>query len=294
MILVIGGRSKIGSALIESLLSDDVGVRALVRSEEERIGLPSGVQAALGDLADGDSLTAAMTGVQKVFLLSSAHADALTWHRNAIDAAQGAGVELLVRSSILGAGRESPAEFVNGHVAADRHLEQSGLDYVIVRPNLFLQNIPESTIPSIQKNGTFYANAGQARISMVDTRDVAAVAAVVLTEPGHAGGHYDVTGPEALSYDDVALKLSRALGREINYVDAPDEAIRDALRGFGLDTWFVEALTGLYQDYRRSGTDGYAAQVADTVQRVTGRPARSLDSLLEEITADAPANSSGS
>jgi uncharacterized protein YbjT (DUF2867 family) len=118
---------------------------------------------------------------------------------------------------------------------------------------------------------------------MVDTRDAAAVAAIVLTEPGHVGAHYDVTGPEALSYGDVAAKLTGALGRQVSYVDAPDEAVRGALVGAGLDAWFVDALVGLYQDYRRSGTDGYAAQVTGTVERLTGRRPRSLDDLLGEI-----------
>lgn len=81
-------------------------------------------------------------------------------------------------------------------------------------------------------------------------------------------------------------KLTRALGRQITYVDAPDEAVRDALLGAGLSAWFADALVGLYQDYRRSGTDGYAAQVTDTVERLTGRPARSLDDLLAEIAPD--------
>jgi uncharacterized protein YbjT (DUF2867 family) len=192
-------------------------------------------------------------------------------------------VGLLVRSSILGAEAGSPAEFISAHTQCDRYLEQSGLGYVILRPNLFLQNIPESTIPSIDADGRFYVDAGDARISMVDTRDVAAVASVVLTESGHAGEHYDVTGPEALSYHDVASKLSSALGREIAYVDAPDDAVRRALRGFGLDQWFVDALIGLYQDYRRSGTDGYASAVTNTLERVTGRPPRSLDDLLSEL-----------
>jgi uncharacterized protein YbjT (DUF2867 family) len=195
-------------------------------------------------------------------------------------------VQLLVRSSILGAGRESGAEFITAHTVSDRYLESSGLPYVILRPNLFLQNIPESTIPAIDTSGNFYVNAGQARISMADTRDVAAVAAATLTEDGHAGAHYDVTGPEALSYSDVAVKLTSALDRQISYVDAPDGAVRQALLDAGLNEWFAGALVGLYQDYRLSGTDGYAAQVTDTVQRVTGRPARSLDGLLGELARD--------
>ncbi len=288
MILVIGGRSKIGAALITELLDRGEHVRALVRAGEAAGGLapgalPAGAEAVTGDLADEGSLVTAMAGAEKVFLLSSPHPDAVGWHRHAVDAARRSQVQLLVRSSILGADRDTPAEFISAHTACDRYLEASGLPYVIVRPNLFLQNVPESTIGSIDASGTFYADAGQARISMVDTRDVAAVAAVALTEPGQAGTHYDVTGPEALSYADVAARLTSAMGRRINYVDAPDDAVRQALLGAGLSEWFAGALIGLYQDYRESGTDGYAAQVSATVQEVTGRPARSLDDLLEEI-----------
>lgn len=283
MILVIGGRSKIGAALIDGLLEKGQQVRALVRADEPTDGLAAAVEIVTGDLADEGSLVTAMERVEKVFLLSSPHPDAISWHRNAIDAARRTEVQLLVRSSIIGADLQSPAEFVKAHTTSDRYLQDSGLPYVIVRPNLFLQNIPASTIPSIDASGTFYVDAGNACISMADTRDVGAVAAVVLTQPGHVGAHYDVTGPEALSYTDVADKLTRALGRQITYVDAPDEAVRDALLGAGLNAWLVDALVGLYQDYRRSGTDGYAAQVTDTVERLTGHPARSLDDLLAEI-----------
>ena len=283
LILIVGGRSKIGAALIDDLLALGQQVRALVRPGEPANGIPGGVETVAGDLADEGALVTAMSGVERVFLLSSPHPAAVGWHRNAVDAARRTEVQLLVRSSILGAGRETRAEFITAHTASDRYLEDSGLPHVILRPNLFLQNIPESTIPGIDASGNFYVNAGQARISMVDTRDVAAVAAAALTEDGHAGAHYDVTGPEALSYSDVAAKLAGPLGRQISYVGAPDEAVRQALLGAGLNEWFSGALVGLYQNYRMSGTDGYAAQVTDTVRRVTGRSARSLDDLLREL-----------
>jgi uncharacterized protein YbjT (DUF2867 family) len=274
------------------LLRRDQQVRVLMRTGEPVGGLGAGrgsgprpavAETVIGDLADAGSLVRSMQGIEKVFLLSSPHPDAVRWHRNAIDAARRTDVQLLVRSSIIGAGRESAAEFISAHTACDRYLADSGLPHVIVRPNLFLQNIPGSTIPSIDASGNFYVDAGEARLSMVDTRDVAAVAALALTEPGHVGARYDVTGPEALSYTDVAAELTGAMGRQITYVDAPDDAARKGLLGAGLTEWFANALVGLYQDYRRSGTDGYAAQVTDTVERLTGRPARSLNDLLSEI-----------
>jgi uncharacterized protein YbjT (DUF2867 family) len=111
------------------------------------------------------------------------------------------------------------------------------------------------------------------------------VAAALLSSSGHEGKAYDVTGPEALSYEDVATKLSAALGRRITYLAASDDAIRSALDGFGLPPWFAGSLVDLYQDYRRSGTDGYAAQVTDAVQQLTGRAPRTLDQLLTELPA---------
>jgi uncharacterized protein YbjT (DUF2867 family) len=287
MILVVGGRSKIGAALIGELLARGEAVRMLVRPGEAKAAPPDGVETVTGDLADTDSLRAAVAGADRVFLLCGPAENEVELNRNAIDVAAAAGVRLLVRSSILGSDTDSAATFVRNHGASDAYLRASGVPNAIVRPNMFMQNVPQNTIPTIGEDGVFYANAGDARLSMVDTRDVAAVAATLLTEPGHEGEAHDVTGPEALSYEDVAGKLSDALGRQVTYVDAPDDAAGAALRGFGLGEWMVGALVDLFQEYRRSGTDGYAAQVTDTVQRLTGRAPRSLDDLLAEQPAPA-------
>jgi uncharacterized protein YbjT (DUF2867 family) len=288
MILVIGGRSKIGSALIDGLASRGEQVRALIRSGESAESLPTGVESVVGDLADPDSLRAAASGVDRMFLLCGPAENEVELNRNAIDVAKDAGVGLLVRSSILGSDPASSATFVRDHGAADAYLKESGVPHAIVRPNLFQQNVPENTIPSIDGDGNFYANAGDSRLSMVDTRDVAAVAAEVLTSSGHEGEEYGVTGPEAVSYEDVAAKLSSSLGREITYVPAEDDAVAGALAGYGMGDWLVGALVDLYQEYRRSGTDGYAAQVTDTVERLTGTPPRTLDALLDELPAASP------
>jgi uncharacterized protein YbjT (DUF2867 family) len=282
MILVIGGHSKIGSALIDDLVARGEQVRGTVRSGESADSFPAGVETVLGDLADRASLDAAMEGADKLFLLCGPTQDEVEFNQNAIDAAAAAGLSLVVRSSILGADPNSPATFVRDHGISDAALRDSGLPHAIVRPNMFMENVPENYVPSIDQNGNFYANAGQARLSMVDTRDVAAVAAALLTESGHQERIYDVTGPETLSYQDVADMLSSRLGRQINFVDVPDDAVRQTLLGFGMGEWMAGGLVDLFQEYKRSGTDGYAAAVTDTVQRVTGRAPRSLDMMLEE------------
>lgn len=281
MILVIGGRSKIGSAVIDELVARGQRVRALAR-RSENAQFSDGVEPVAGDLADPASLVAAMDRVERVFLLCGPREDEVELNKNAVDAAERADVELLVRSSILGADPDSVSTFARDHGMCDAYLRQSRVDHAIVRPNLFMQNIPETTVPSIGEDGVFYANAGQARISMVDTRDVGAVAAVLLTEPGHVRDEVDVTGPESLSYADVADRLSAVLGRKITYADASDDAVRQALSGAGLGHWMANSLVELFQDYRRAGEHGYTAEVTDSVQRLTGATPRTLDRLLAE------------
>ena len=287
MILVIGGRSKIGAALVAELLAQGEQVRVLVRAGESASSLPAAAGALTGDLADEGSLVTAMQGVNRVFLLSSPHSDAVSWHRNAIDAARRTQVQLLVRSSILGADRESPAEFISAHTACDRYLEDSGLPHVIVRPNLFLQNVPESTIPSVDASGTFYADAGEARISMADTRDVAAVAAVVLTQPGHAGA--------ALRRHRSASAVLRGCRRQAHQRDGPPDQLRQCARRCGpagaagrragrvVRERAGRPVSGLPPfRVRRLRRPGHQHRPAG----LTGRPARSLDNLLGEIAPD--------
>jgi uncharacterized protein YbjT (DUF2867 family) len=279
MILVIGGRSKIGSAVLDELVRRGASARALLRSSEQS-AFPPPIETVTGDLGDPASLEGAMHGVEQVFLLCGPRPDEVALNRNAIDAARASGVRLVVRSSILAADPAATATFVRNHGESDAYLAGSGIPHVIVRPNYFAQNVPEAVIPTIDGDGRFYANLGDARLSVVDTTDVGAVAAVVLTNPGHDGKTYDVTGPEALSYADVASKLSSRLGRPVEYVDVPDAATQSALASAGLGDWLVDSLVSLFAQYRSSGTDGYAAQVTDTVQELTGKPPHSLDDVL--------------
>lgn len=276
MILVIGASSRTGRELVRLMTAGGQAVRTLARPG----GVVTGPEAVVGDLADPAALSRAMSGVSKVFLLSSAAPDELAWHRNAIDAAAQAGVSLLVRSSILGADPASPARFLADHGEADQYLRESGVPQVILRPNFYMHNVSELWPPTLAEDGSYYAPAGEARISMADARDVAAVAARVLTANGHDGQAYDITGPEALSHSEACAKLSAALGRPVRYVPVDDTTARSAMLDAGLDAWLADGLIELYQDYRRSGRDGYAAQVTGAVHAVTGTPARTLDQAL--------------
>jgi uncharacterized protein YbjT (DUF2867 family) len=287
-ILVTGASSQLASTLIGELLSRGHAARALVRAGDFRASFVAPIDMAVGELTDPPSLTRAMDGVDRLLLLSQPDRDEVQMTRNAIEAARRADVQLIVRVSMLGASPSSPAVSMRNHGLSDRLLESAGIPHVILRPNLLSQTIIGETIPSIDADGRFLLNAGTARISMVDARDVAAVAAVALTEPGHEGRIYELTGPEALSYSEVARRLTRAIGWPTTYVDAPDDAMRERLLARLGDEWMANAGIELFQEYRRSGAFGYAAAITETVERLTGSAPRTLDALIAEWLPDTP------
>jgi uncharacterized protein YbjT (DUF2867 family) len=287
-ILVVGARSRVGGELVRLLLQRGAAVRVLSRSGAG----PAGARAVRGDLDDAASLRAAVDGAAAVFLLSSPGERQAEQHARAVDAARTGGVRHLVRSSILGADPAADCLLRRLNGAADEHLRASGVPSTVLRPHYFQQNVPDLAVPALVPDpagsgaSLLHAAVGSARISMVDARDVAAAAAAVLTAPDHGAEHhglrYDLCGPEALDHDGVAARLSRHLGRPVVHADVPSAVARDALLAAGAPAWLAGALADLYDDYRRSGPDGYAAATPPDVEALTGRPARSLDALLAE------------
>jgi uncharacterized protein YbjT (DUF2867 family) len=278
--LVIGGRSRTGQELIRLLVAADVPVRALTRSSESPL---EGVGNVPGDLSKPSTLSEAMDGADRVFLLCGTAHDEAAWLRNAIDAAAAAGVGHLVMSSILGSDPASASRFNRHHGEADAHLAASGVPYTVLRPNMYMHNVTQMWPPQIGPDGNYYAPAGDARLSAVDARDVAAVAFSVLGAPdAHLGRSYDLTGPAALSFAECCAQLGSHLGRSVSYVAVPDEAAREAMLSAGLPRWMVDGLIELFQDYRRSGTSGYAAAVSGSVEEITGRAPRTLGQALTE------------
>ena len=135
-----------------------------------------------------------------------------------------------------------------------------------LRPNLYMQGLL-ALAGSIKSDGRMLAPAGNARVSIVDVRDIAAVAAEALTQHRHRGKSYDITGPESLAHADLAAQLSTVLGKEVTFVDIPEGAMRDALLSFGFPAWQADGLIEDYAHYRR----GEAAAISPDVEEVTGR-----------------------
>src|SRR5215471_9436002 len=274
-ILITGATGHIGRELTKSLSAQNIPFRAMVRSAKgvETVGALGCSEAAIGDFDDPELLARAMEAIQRAFLLTNSSEYAETQQSNFVDVAQRAGVKHIVKLSQWAADANSPVRFLRYHAAVEQHIKESQMAYTFLRPNLFMQGLLTFREP-IMTQGKFFAAAGAAKISVIDVRDIAAAAVAALTEDGHDGRTYDLTGPEALSHSEMAAKLSQVLHRQLEYVDVPPEVMKEALLRVGFPLWQADGLVEDYAHYRR----GEAATIASGVEDATGAPPRSFDS----------------
>ena len=291
MIAVTGATGTIGSHLLPSLAERGVEVRALSRDPPRTAGREgAGVTWAAANLADRDGLAATLRGAERLFLLTGNAEDMVRLEKNAVQAAERAGVERVVKLSALGASDHSKSVIGLWHYNVERALKDAGLGWTILRPHHFAQNL---LLPEVfdREGGRVFSASGEGRIPFIDARDIAEVAAVVLTRERWEGETLTLTGPEAISYPGATGILSATLGRPLTYVDeTPDEAWA-RLRGAGLPPWLVGARLALAA-YQRAG--GPTERVTDTVERVTGRPARTLSEFAEDHADDLRSRPAGS
>jgi uncharacterized protein YbjT (DUF2867 family) len=275
-ILVTGATGNTGSALLPLLAAHGVAVKAMIRDG----GTPLAVRSATPVVADFDdpaSLQTALQGVTRAYLVTPSSSDAQVQQVRFAELAARAGVRQVVLLSQFAADEGSPVRFLRYHAAVERRVRELGLGYTILRPNLFMQGLLTFR-GSIAAEGAFFAPIGDARVSLVDVRDIAAVASAALTEPGHLGQTYTLTGPAALTHADIAAALARALDRPVAFHDVPPDAFAAALAGSGMPRWQVDGLLEDYAHYRRSE----AALVTSAIQDVTGRAARDIDTFARD------------
>jgi uncharacterized protein YbjT (DUF2867 family) len=281
MILITGATGRIGNATLKQLTNRDVPARALLRHPEKAAAVAGpGVEIVIGDLAQPRSLEAALEGVTSALLVSPLDPRQVELQGNFIGAAKRAGRVHVVKISGLGTALDSPVRSGRWHAQTEKHLEDSGLPFTHLRPPFFMQNILRFA-PTIRASGEFVGALNQGKVAMIDVNDIAAVAATALTTSGHAGKAYLLTGPEALSYQDVAEKLSRSLGRLVTYKNIPLEAMREQLLASGMPEWHVDVQV----DFSAALGAGHASTVTDTVEAVTGKPPRSFEQFIREHVA---------
>ena len=263
MIIVIGATGTIGKDLVKELRGMDVRFKAVARDREKARKLLGDVEIVEGDLGDRSSLDAAFKGGSKLFLLGPGTPTQVPDQHNAIEAAKAAGITHVVRSSAFLSDTGSELSLGRWHGRTDEELRRSGLKWTILQPEAFMQNLLRDVEP-IRQQGTIYGTSKDGKIAMIDTRDIARVAARALVDPGHEGKTYLLTGPEAIDYAQVAATFSRVLGRPVKYVDLPPEQARMGMLGTGLPEWLVDILLGTSSIYAA----GRGAPVTDAVEQV--------------------------
>jgi uncharacterized protein YbjT (DUF2867 family) len=270
-ILVTGASGNIGSEVVNLLLAvaPAVSIKAAVHSRQNVKKVKDGdrVKVIPIDYNESDTLRQALKDVDKLFLLTPDVPNAAHLASNAVSEAKKAGIRHIVKQSVMGADLEADVGTMRLHRQVEEIIEQSGIPFTFLRPNEFMQNFINFHSPSIKGNNAFYIPLEDAKVSLVDVRDIAAVAVKSLTDEDlHKNKTYLITGPEALSYHQVAEILSNRIGRKINYVNISDEEARAAMKEIGLSDWLINTVSEL-SDYFRKGK---ASEISSAVEEVTG------------------------
>ena len=279
MLLVTGASGNVGSRLVRRLVEAGAPTRAFVRRPEAAAELQElGVETALGTFEDPESLRRAMSGVERVYVVSPPGVDVMAEQQLAVvSAAQAEGVRHVVKQSSITADEDSDASIVVAHRRVEEAIEASGMSWTHLRPHWFMQN-ELGQAGTITSDGVFYA-PDVTEISMIDVADVASAAARVLTSEGHEGKSYVLTGPEVVSYADLAEAYSRVLGREVRWQEVSLDDARDSMRESGLPEELAVGFTEIMGRYRAGGV---TRKVSPAVEELTGRAPRTFEEFLRE------------
>ncbi|GAA5217125.1 SDR family oxidoreductase [Corallincola platygyrae] len=278
-ILILGATGNTGSEVVNQLKQVNADFGVMVRKAEAAAKFDlEDSQIRLGDYGDITAMTQAMTGVKKIYVAMPAHPSYRQWIENVLTAAKTAGIQQIVKLSGMGAKADAGSEIIRVHAATDEMVKASGINYTLVQPNSFFQNLYGS-LATINEMGMFFLPLADAKQSVVDIRDVGAVVVAALTQEGHEGEVYQLSGPQALTFAEQADIISRAVGKEIRYVAVSGEDAAAEMKQAGVDDWLAEHLAEIMVWF----SEGHYACVTDDVARATGKPARSFEAFAKEF-----------
>jgi NAD(P)H dehydrogenase (quinone) len=274
MIAVTGATGKLGRKVVDGLLEKVPAgeVIAAVRTPEKAADHAArGVQVRRADYTKPDTLDAAFAGVEKLLLISSSEiGQRAVQHKAVIDAAVRAGVRLLAYTSLLRADR-SGLSLAGEHRETEDAIRASGLPFVLLRNGWYTENYTESLAPALQQ-GAIVGCARDGRVAAATRADYAAAAVAVLTNPGHAGRVYELSGDVPFTMPELAAAVSKAAGRTIGYADLPPAQYKSVLLGAGLP----EFVADLYVDFGLGALRGDLIGGSDDLRRLIGRPTTPL------------------
>jgi NAD(P)H dehydrogenase (quinone) len=283
VILVTGATGQVGYHLMEELADAGAEATAMVRVEAKAADLPGSPQHVVASLDDPPAAEV-LQAFDRVFLLSPAHDGQVELETIFIDALVAAGHRPHVVKIALDGFQDpdSDVRFMRTHRQIAVHLDATGLPVTYLAPNLFMENLLEAA-DTIRDQGTIFAPAGQGRIGFVAASDVARVAARILTDDGsgHEDQTYVLTGPEALSYADVADRVSAVFARQVDYDDLAEALAKEQMQASGLSPWQVDGNLELFEWIRHGATDS----VTSTVRDLTGDDPQPIEDWLSEMRA---------
>lgn len=275
-VLVLGASGNVGSALTDRLATAGAKVRAFYDPSNPRNPtFDSSVTQIPGTFDDAATLNKAMQGVDAVFMLTPPSASQVRWQRNIAAAAHDQDVRRIVKLSAFETGKSSELQMGRWHHDGELAVAESGCEYVILRPQYFMQ-MQNTALRSAVRTGILTgAASGPTQLGMVDADDIAAVAAVALTATRYDGDLLVPTGPSAVSFDDMAAELSQVLGRGISYQRRPEDEVRAEFTRRGWADWHIE-------DYLKIHGTAASPQVTSCVQEVTGVAPTSFAAFLRK------------
>lgn len=281
-ILITGATGNVGTQLVKRLAAAQVPFKAIVRNQDNNEYLNSIPEAEVitADLVDIAAVSKALQGVEKTFLLTNSSEQAEALQVNFVAAAHAAGVRHIVKLSQFAAAEQSPVRFLRYHARVENSIKELGMAYTFLRPNLYMQGLLAFK-DYIKNDGQFYAAVGNAAISAVDVRDIAAMAAHALTEAGHEHKIYDITGGEAVTHYEMADIFTRVLGKPVKFINVSPQQMEGAVRAAGFPEWQVGGLIEDYAHYAR----GEAAVVSNTVPAVTGHASIRFEQFVQDHKA---------
>jgi uncharacterized protein YbjT (DUF2867 family) len=256
VILLTGAAGAAGSLIAKEFVEHREPVRILVRARAKARayeGLPT-VEVVEGDMSRRSSLGPALEGVDRVLMISSPSLDMVETQRAFIDACKASGVRHVIKFSGLDARPETRFPFGRMHKQVEEYLEASGLAWTHLRPTGFMQEYLREA-PSIINQGALHLPLGDVRLNPVDLADVGRIGFLLLRDGGHEGKRLHVTGPEALGMEEIAERISGAIGKSVRYVSITPEQRRNALIGFGIPTEIADALDAQVKERLQGGLE---------------------------------------
>lgn len=287
-ILVTGASGTVGSEVINQLsgATADANIRAGAHSIEniKKVVKSDIVEPIQIDYNKPDSLKDALKDVDRVFLLTPFQSDMVELSSKFLKEIENAGnIKHIVKLSVMGADSEPGIIGSRLHRQVEKMIEDSEIAFTFLRPNFFMQNFVTFLSQSIKEQGAFYLPAGDGKVSFVDVRDIAAVAIQALTNNNdgrHDGKAYNITGPEAISYGDVARILSEQVHKKISYVDISEDDARKGMKDTGSDEWTINYMIELFNIIRK----GYLSQVSSVIDEVTGKRPITLSQFAKDYS----------